>query len=99
MIAAKPEEQTHPAIVYPERGQIIALDPDIPDALQRVPFEAVGAGVQSQWRLNGEPVSAGAFWRPQPGTWRLTLHDANGEELDSVQFEVRGNESAPASEH
>jgi hypothetical protein len=26
----------------------------------------------------------------------LTLHDANGNELDSVQFEVRGSASAPA---
>jgi penicillin-binding protein 1C len=97
-IAAKPEEKTHPAIVYPERGQIIALDPDIPDALQRVPFEAIGAGAQSQWRLNGEAVSASGSWRPQPGTWHLTLHDANGDELDSVQFEVRGNVAAPAAQ-
>jgi penicillin-binding protein 1C len=95
VIAAKPEEKTHPAIVYPERGQIIALDPDIPDALQRVPFEAVGAGVQPQWRLNGDPVSDGEFWRPRPGTWHLTLHDPNGDELDAVQFEVRGNAGAP----
>ena len=94
-VAAKPEEKTHPTIVYPERGQIIALDPDIPDALQRVPFEAVGVDAQSQWRLNGEAVIAGALWRPQPGRWQLTLHNASGVQLDSVQFEVRGNLSAP----
>ena len=94
LVAAKPEEKTHPAIVYPERGQIIALDPDIPDALQRVPFQAVGVDAQSQWRLNGEAVIAGALWQPQPGRWQLTLHNANGVELDSVQFEVRGSSSA-----
>ena len=97
-VAAKPEEKTHPAIVYPERGQIIALDPDLPEALQRVAFEAIGAGAQWQWRLNGEPVSDAAPWRPQPGRWQLTLHDVNGNELDSVQFEVRGNAKAPARE-
>jgi penicillin-binding protein 1C len=90
-IEAKPEETTHPAIVYPERGQIIAIDPDIPEALQRVPFAAEGAGPQSQWRLNGEPLTGDATWQPQPGRWQLTLHDANGVQLDSVQFEVRGN--------
>ena len=37
LVTAKPEEKTHPFIVYPERGQIIAVDPDIPDELQRVP--------------------------------------------------------------
>jgi penicillin-binding protein 1C len=93
VIQAKPEETTHPAIVYPERGQIIAIDPDIPEALQRVPFAAEGAGPQSQWRLNGEPVTGDETWQPQPGKWQLTLHDANGVQLDSVQFEVRGNGS------
>jgi penicillin-binding protein 1C len=98
LIAAKPDEKTHPAIVYPERGQIIAIDPDIPEALQRVPFEAIGARPQSQWRLNGEPVREGALWRPQPGRWQLSLHDVNGEQLDSVQFEVRGSVAAPPAE-
>jgi penicillin-binding protein 1C len=98
LIAAKPDEKTHPAIVYPERGQIIAIDPDIPEALQRVPFEAEGASSQSEWRLNGEPVRDGALWRPQPGRWQLSLHDVNGEQLDSVQFEVRGSVAAPSVE-
>jgi penicillin-binding protein 1C len=99
LIAAKPDENSEPVIVYPERGQIIALDPDIPEALQRVPFEAAGVGAQVQWRLNGEPVSSGVLWRPQPGRWELSLHDANGAQLDAVQFEVRGNVVAQPAEH
>jgi penicillin-binding protein 1C len=92
-VAQKPPEQLRPAIVYPESGQIIAIDPDIPEPLQRVPFSAVGAG-EPHWRLNGAPVDESAPWRPKPGRWHLTLHDANGVELDSVQFEVRGAAAA-----
>ena len=88
---AKPAQATHPSIVYPGPGEIIALDPDIPGDRQRVRFEATGVGPEAQWRLNGEPVQDGDFWRPQPGKWLLTLHDADGRQLDVVRFEVRGS--------
>jgi penicillin-binding protein 1C len=90
-IEAKAPEQSHPGIVYPGRGQIIAVDPDIPGELQRVRFAAAGMGADAQWRLNGEPFAAGELWRPQVGTWILTLHGADGSRLDEVSFEVRGN--------
>ena len=32
-VVAKPSEQTHPSITYPGRGEIIAVDPDIPARL------------------------------------------------------------------
>ena len=92
-VAAKPQENTHPAILYPGRGAIIAIDPDIPGDRQRVRFEATGISAQAQWRLNGEPVADGELWRPQPGIWSLSLHKTNGAQLDSVQFEVRGGSS------
>ena len=90
-VEAKPAQATHPSIVYPGSGQIIAVDPDIPGERQRVHLEAVGVGPDAQWRLNGEPLQDGDFWRPQPGKWLLTLHDADGRQLDAVRFEVRGN--------
>lgn len=90
-VAAKAPEQTHPTIVYPGPGQIIAVDPDIPFDHQRVRFEATGTGPNLQWRLNGEPLADGDLWRPQPGRWLLTLHDANGMQLDAIRFEVRGS--------
>jgi penicillin-binding protein 1C len=93
-VAAKAPEQTHPTIVYPGQGQIIAVDPDIPPDSQRVRFEATGASPNLQWRLNGGPLVNSELWRPQPGRWLLTLHDANGTQLDAVRFEVRG--SAPS---
>ena len=92
-VTAKPDQNTHPAILYPGRGAIIAIDPDIPGDRQRVRFEATGISAQAQWRLNGEPVADGELWRPQPGIWSLSLHATNGAQLDSVQFEVRGSRS------
>ena len=89
-VEAKAPEKTHPGIVYPGQGEIIAVDPDIPSELQRVRFEAVGASADAQWRLNGEPV-ADALWRPRPGKWLLSLHDPAGQKLDEVRFEVRGS--------
>ena len=90
-VEAKGPDQTHPTIAYPGEGQIIAVDPDIPEDRQRVRFEALGAGAGAQWRLNGDPLDASGLWRPQPGKWLLTLHDAEGKQLDAVRFEVRGS--------
>ena len=89
LVEAKAPEQTHPGIVYPGQGQIIAVDPDIPAELQRVRFAAVGTGEAAQWRLNGAPLGEGDLWRPTAGKWRLTLHDSAGQQLDEVRFEVR----------
>jgi len=88
-VEAKAPEKTHPGIVYPGQGEVIAVDPDIPSELQRVRFEAVGASADAQWRLNGEPV-ADALWRPRPGKWVLLLQNPAGRKLDEVSFEVRG---------
>ena len=90
-VVAKAPEQTHPSIVYPGQGQIIAVDPDIPFDHQRVRFEATGTGPDLHWRLNGEPVINGDLWSPQAGRWLLTLHDASGVQLDAIRFEVRGS--------
>jgi penicillin-binding protein 1C len=89
-VEAKAPEKTHPGIVYPGRGEVIAVDPDIPSDLQRVRFEAVGVSADARWELNGEPV-ADALWRPRPGKWLLSLHDAAGHKLDELSFEVRGS--------
>jgi penicillin-binding protein 1C len=90
-VSVKPEEATHPSIVYPGAGQIIAVDPDIPIDRQLVHFESIGASPGSRWFLNGEPVEDNGSWRPLPGHWLLTLHDPQGNQLDAVRFEVRGN--------
>ncbi len=86
--------QTNFRIVYPAPDTIIALDPDIPLAEQRVFFEAAPEGNTLQWLLDGQPLgSAGSLllWTPQKGRHTLALADAARHIHDSVSFEVRGN--------
>jgi penicillin-binding protein 1C len=77
-------------ILAPAPGTIVALDPDIPPAHQRLRFEADGAAVR--WRIDGKPAGQGAQWAwlPWPGRHRVELLDARGKVLDTIQIEVRG---------
>ena len=80
-------------ITYPATGTIVAIDPDIPEGRQALFFEAQPAAVGLSWVLNGEkigPASIPAPWTPRPGKYALTLIDAKGNPLDSVDFSVRG---------
>lgn len=86
-----------PKILYPGEAAIIALDPDIPDAIQRVFFQAQG-GQNLSWELDGEPLGQAASsysWRPTPGQHQLALVDANAKPIATTHFQVRGlNKSA-----
>lgn len=86
-----------PKILYPGEAAIIALDPDIPDAIQRVFFQAQG-GQNLSWQLDGEPLGQAASsysWRPTPGQHQLALVDANAKPIATTHFQVRGlNKSA-----
>jgi penicillin-binding protein 1C len=93
--AALPD-QALPKIETPADGMVIALDPDIPVAHQRVLISVHGAGRDMQLKLNGYPLrSPGApqFWTPHTGVYRLTLEDAAGRTLGAVHFTVRGSPS------
>jgi len=86
-----------PAIVTPQDATVLALDPDIPADLQRVAFEARGAGEESadavRWSLDGRdlgPVAGILPWPLEPGRHRLELRAGDGRTLDAVSFEVRG---------
>ena len=84
---------TRPRIAYPGDGTIVALDPDIPAAQQRIALRASGAGTGGGWHIDGRPIGdAGGvmLWAPAPGRHRLALLDAGGREVDAVRFEVRG---------
>jgi penicillin-binding protein 1C len=86
-------------IAYPGQGTVIALDPDIPPARQRVALQLSGtAGSGWQWRLDGEALGSATrpvLWRPRPGRHRLALVERSGrdlkemKELEVVHFEVR----------
>jgi penicillin-binding protein 1C len=80
-------------IAAPVSGTIIALDPDIPPARQRVAFEADAAEAGLRWVLDGEEIGrAGGplLWPPRPGRHVLALRDARARVRDTVTFEVRG---------
>jgi penicillin-binding protein 1C len=55
-IALSKPDDINPAIRYPTPGMLIALDPDIPPARQRVRFAAQGI-TKGSWLLDGKPVS------------------------------------------
>ncbi|AVO48394.1 penicillin-binding protein 1C [Melaminivora suipulveris] len=81
-------------ITAPASGTIIALDPDIPPAHQRLRFVADGAegGRLLAWRMQGRVLARGAQWSwlPWPGRHTVELVDARGHVLDTVRIEVRG---------
>ncbi len=95
-------------IALPVPGTVVALDPDIPSAAQRLRLVADVApggpaaerGQALQWRLNGKPLpgpkqrGAQIDWPPLPGRHALSLHDAQGRQLDVVALEVRGLRAA-----
>ena len=92
-VAAKAAGNTRAAIAYPGNGSIIALDPDLPERVQRVRFVAQPVVSGQRWRLDGKEIGAAdeaLLWAPQPGQYILVLLGADGEELDQVRFEVRG---------
>lgn len=93
-------EAARPRLASPVSGTIIALDPDIPDGQQLVPFEA-DAGTGLRFALNGKDMGEAAApldWTPAAGRYTLALIDRSGRTLDSTSFEVRGALVAQADE-
>lgn len=79
-------------IVTPIDEAILAIDPDIPAARQRVLFEA-SSGDSYHWKLDGKelgPAATKFLWSPKPGRHLLSLVNAEQVEIDSVRFIVRG---------
>jgi penicillin-binding protein 1C len=79
-------------IIYPVNETIIAIDPDIPFAQQRVRFRAEAPNKNLLWWLDGRLLGKAREldWLPTAGRHRLVLKDAQGRELDAVFFTVRG---------
>ena len=93
-IAAKSAAAIQAGIAYPGNGTIIALDPDIPDSVQRVRFVIAPQVAGYRWRLNSEemgPSDEPMFWVPRSGSHVLALLDQSGTAVDQVRFEVRGS--------
>ena len=77
-------------ITLPTDGTIIALDPDIPPAHQRLRLQTHAVGMR--WLIDGRLVGKGpsAAWLPWPGHHTVTLVDAQDQVHDRVRIEVRG---------
>lgn len=79
-----------PKIIYPAPQMVIAVDPDIPQDLQKIFFEASSDGamrfVLDDLVIGSAPL---ASWRPVPGMHRISLTGGNGAVIDQVTFEVR----------
>ncbi len=79
-------------ITSPANGMVIAIDPDIPPAHQRVPFEAAGATPAMTLALDDRPLGLASemhLWQPRTGAHALALVDAGGRVIDRVLFTVR----------
>jgi len=90
------EAQRVPKIIYPAESTIIAIDPDMPEAVQRVFFQAQ-AGKGLNWQLDGTELgqaSSAYAWRPTPGQHALALVDSAARVVASARFQVRGSDHA-----
>ncbi|MBA4390931.1 MAG: penicillin-binding protein 1C [Syntrophus sp. (in: bacteria)] len=81
-----------PRITYPADETLISIDPEIPDDLQRVPFQYQPETKKYGWVLNDEKIGISEhlfFWKPKRGKFKLSIMDADSHILDSVEFAVK----------
>ncbi len=82
-----------PRILSPAPDTVIAFDPDIPFARQRIAFVASAGASGSHWMLDHRtlgPAEGVVLWTPSPGIHTLALADSSGRPLDTTTFKVRG---------
>jgi penicillin-binding protein 1C len=80
-------------ITSPADGSIVAFDPDIPIARQKISFEGSQCTAAMHWKLDGSDLGAAnssQLWAPIAGSHRLALVDRSGHAIDSMTFQVRG---------
>jgi penicillin-binding protein 1C len=76
----------------PANGMVLAIDPDIPERLQRVPLTVQGGEGGQSLQLDGADLGPAAntlLWAPSRGAHRLNLVAADGQVLDRILFTVR----------
>ena len=87
-----------PKITYPVEGSIFALDPDIPEEYERIPFEATSFSKKASWVLDGHPLAEtqnGFGWKPKIGSHTLALIDGDSSPVDQIKFYVKSGGSRP----
>lgn len=93
--ASQNEATLHARILSPATGTIIAVDPDIPPANQRL--RLLSSQAQVRWMLGSQLLGEGQqiYWLPLPGRHKITLTDEQGNTLDQINIEVRGASLRP----
>ena len=97
--AARPGAALRFGIKSPVGGSIYALDPDMPPDVQRIVLD----GEPGEWWLNGQRLGRTTAaqptlaWAPWPGRHSLVLRAADGREIQSLKFEVRGATLKPGA--
>jgi penicillin-binding protein 1C len=83
--------EQRPKIIYPAAGTVIAVDPDIPQDMQRVFFESSSGDPALRIVLDETVIGTApaASWQPVPGRHGLSLVGPDGVVADSISFEVR----------
>ncbi|MDO5623774.1 MAG: penicillin-binding protein 1C [Pseudomonadota bacterium] len=89
-------------ITAPQDGTILALDPDIPPARQRLTLLADAGGAAPaalRWYIGARAIGQGAQaqWLPWPGRHVVQLRDAAGRVHDERRIEVRGAAVKPGA--
>ncbi len=72
-----------PRIIAPADGTVIALDPDIPPARQRVAVVVAGTGSVA---IDGRPLGGARLWAPLPGYHHITLSDGSAASTGSASL-------------
>ena len=80
-----------PKIIYPSPDTVIAVDPDIPDELQRVLFESSSDDPSFRFAIDSVVIGSvpAVSWRPAQGLHTLSLISREGTLEDQITFEVR----------
>lgn len=81
-----------PRITYPADEMLIAIDPEIPEDSQFVPFRFEPEKGKYRWVINGkqmEPSSNSMLWKPQRGKYELGIIDEKNRVLDKINFIVK----------
>lgn len=79
-------------ITYPTDGTLIALDPEIPEDLQRIPFQFKPVLQRYEWVLNDKRTGSSDplfLWKPEKGCFRLSIVDKEDRVIDSVALTVK----------
>ena len=99
-VSAMRLDSSRARITAPADGSVIAFDPDIPIASQKISFEGSQCTAAMHWRLDGADLgraNAPQLWTPRAGAHRLVLVDRSMHAIDSISFQVRGQPEAGAA--